>query len=207
MLSYTFRMLSQQFGASFIFIESYCTFLFKVYIKPNRISDTLLTSKMELFATISFCKVIFCRFKILYKQHCPVSVFFVSARYWFQFVPRDFTWKHLRWCFLRQQLLLMLYSNGQFYCTHSFFLRVSCFLCQSLLSLSRSRWFYLVPDGSSLFQVVPACSSQFQVFSTHLKLFLVLACTLQDTCAAFLLFLQVEIMRSHDCPSMSVYTN
>ena len=170
MLSYTFRMLSQQFGASFIFIESYCTFLFKVYIKPNRISDTLLMSKMELFATISFCKVIFCRFKILYKQYCPVSVFFVSARYWFQFVPRDFTWKHLRWCFLRQQLLLMLYSNGQFYCTHSFLLRVSCFLCQFVAEsisfqvvLPCSRWLQFVPGSSSLFQLVPGIFNSFKL--------------------------------------------
>ena len=64
MFSYTFRKLSQQFCASFIFIESCSAFLFKVYINPNRIWDTLMTSKMELFPTIGFCKVILCRFMI-----------------------------------------------------------------------------------------------------------------------------------------------
>ena len=81
------------------------------------------------------------------------------------------------------------------------------FSVNSLLSLSRSRWFHLVPGGSNSFKVVLACSSWFQVVSTYFSLFLVLVCTLQDTCAAFLLFLSVKIMRSRDCSSMPVYTN
>ena len=76
MLSYTFQMLSQQFGKSFIFFESCCAFLFKVYIRPNRIQDTVPTSKMELFVKIGIYKLIFCR--LLYTQHCPVSFLCVS---------------------------------------------------------------------------------------------------------------------------------
>ena len=39
------------------------------------------------------------------------------------------------------------------------------FYVNSLLSLSRSRWFHLVPGGFNSFQVVPACSGQFHLIS------------------------------------------
>ena len=65
----------------------------------------------------------------------------------------------------------MLYSIGQCYCTHSFFLRVSCFLCQFVaVSVSFevvspcSRWFQFVPGSSSLFHLVSGATMLSPVF-------------------------------------------
>ena len=69
---------------------------------------------------------------------------------------------------------------------------ISCFFVSFLLSPSRSRWFQVIPDGSSLFQVVPAC------FLACCSSFLILVCMyahqgvtlpLNCTCCTFSLFL------------------
>ena len=53
MISYTFGILSYYFETSLIFLEIYCAFLFKVYIKQSQIWGTLPASEMELFGTIA----------------------------------------------------------------------------------------------------------------------------------------------------------
>ena len=60
----------------------------------------------------------------------------------------------------------MLYSIGQCCCMHSFFVRVSCFLCQFIaefFSFQRvspcSRWLQFVSGISSLFQMVSGSSN------------------------------------------------
>ena len=60
-------------------VKSCFAFLSKVYIKYSRISDTLPTSKMELFVTIGIFKVICCRLMILYTQYCSVGVFIFAS--------------------------------------------------------------------------------------------------------------------------------
>ena len=134
MFSYTFRKLSQQFCASFIFIESCSAFLFKVYINPNRIWDTLMTSKMELFPTTGFCKVILCRFMILYTHYCPMSVLLVP------FCCRCFHRKTSEMVLLLTIAIAnvvfywAMLLRAQFLPTNFFF-----FFVNPLLSLSRSR--------------------------------------------------------------------
>ena len=69
----------------------------------------------------------------------------------------------------------MLYSIGQWYYTHSFFLKFLVFCVNSLLSPSHSRWFQFVPSSSSLFQLVPGSSNSFQLvhcFSVYVLIFL-----------------------------------
>ena len=108
MFSCTFRMLSQQFGTSLIFIESCFGFLFKVYINQSRIWDTQPTSNMELFVTIGICKVIFSRLVILRTQHCPQQNIFICVS--LLMVPFPSKWFQLQtseMCSL-WQLLLML---------------------------------------------------------------------------------------------------
>ena len=170
MFCQTFRKLSQQFGASFFFIESSCAFLFKffylkVYIKPSRIWDTLPISKMGLYATIGLCKVIFCRFITLYTQYCHMSVVFVSALYWFHFVPGSSTCKHLAIANVVFYCLMLLHA--QFLPTSFLFfasIRCSVYLVSSSLTLFRVvpfrfRQFQLVLAGSSQFQRISTCSS------------------------------------------------
>ena len=73
-----------------------------------------------------------------------------------------FRWLNLKtseMVLLVTKLSLMLCSTEQWYCKHSFILWISCFCLSSLLSSSRSRWFHLVPGGSSLFQLVPHFST------------------------------------------------
>ena len=125
---------------------------------------------MELIVAIGICKV-----------DCATSVFFVSAHYWFHSAPDGSTYQHLRWYSLWQMLLLMLYSIWKWYCTGSFFLWISYFLCQFVAeSISvqvipaRSRWFQLVSGDSSSFQLVPARSCSF-----------VLVCTFKILCDWF----------------------
>ena len=61
----------------------------------------------------------------------------------------------------------MLYSTRQCYCMHSFFLQVSCFLCQFV---AQSISFQLVspcsPGSFSLFQLVPGSSNSFRLVSS-----------------------------------------
>ena len=98
----------------------------------------------------------------------------MSLHYWFSSVLSDFTCEHLRWCSLWKYLLLMLYSIGQWCCTHIYFLWISCFLCHFIcrvhLLAGSFTLFQVVPcsstfiDGSSsLFQLVPAGSRWFQL--------------------------------------------
>ena len=44
---------------------------------------------------VIFKIVIFCKLMILYTQYYPMSVFFVSACYWFHSIPGGSTCKHL----------------------------------------------------------------------------------------------------------------
>ena len=76
--SYMCQMLSQQHKPYF-YGKLFCFFIFKVYIQQNQIWDTLPTSKIELFATIVICKVMFCRLTILYIQYYPMSVFICTT--------------------------------------------------------------------------------------------------------------------------------
>ena len=144
-----------------------CAFKFKVYIKPDRIWDTLLTSKMGVFATIGFCKVIFCRF-ILYTQclFC-VSLLLVLFR--------------SRWFHLQASEMILFgtiaTANVAFY--WAMLLQAQLLPTSFLFFVSLSCWVYLVSGDFTFFQMVP----------THFSLFLVLSCTLQDTCTTFLLFL------------------
>ena len=79
-----------------------------------------------------------------------MSAFFVSPHYQFHSVPGSSTRKHLRWCFLQQQLVRTV-SYYEFPVFH----------ISSLLSSSRFRWFQLVAGGLSPFQLISGGSSLF----------------------------------------------
>ena len=130
---------------------------------------------------IGIFKVIFCWLMILYRQYSPMSVFFVSASYWFHSIPGGNTYKRLRWCSFWQQLLLILYSIGQLYCRHSLFYEFLVFCISLLLSSSHSKWFHLVPGGSNSSRMIPASSSSLQVVPVCSNLFLILECTYSDS--------------------------
>ena len=158
-LNVQFRMLSQQFGANFIFTKSCFAFFSKVY--HSRIWDTLPTSKMEFFVTIGIYKVLFCRLMILYTQYSCISVFiFVSS------LPAPF---RSRWFHLQASEMVFFvtitFANVVFYWVmvlHVQFLSINFFffLCQSV---AESISLQVVPGNSSLFKVVSARSRQFQL--------------------------------------------
>ena len=129
---------------------------------------------MQLLVSIGIFKVIFCRLMILCTQYSPMSVFFVSASYWFHSVSGGSTCQHLRWCSLWQLLLLIFYSFGQATGLSYEFLAISC--ANLFLNASRSKWFHLVTGCSSSFHMVPARSRLFQVVPACSSLFLLLLC-------------------------------
>ena len=136
-------------------------------MKYTRIWDTLPTSKMELFVTISIYKVIFRRLMILYTQYSFMSVFICVSSLPAPFCSR---WFHLQ----ASEMVLFVtitITNIVFYwemVLHVQFLPMNFFFfcVNSLLSPSRYRWFQVVPARSRWFKlllVVPARSSWFQL--------------------------------------------
>ena len=86
-------------------------------------------------------------------------------------VPFRFRWFHLHTSEVVLFVTIAIANVAQLHsCTHSFFLRFSCFLCQFVAeSISFqvvspwSRWFQFVPGSSSLFQLALGSSNSFQL--------------------------------------------
>ena len=174
MFNCTFQILSQQFGANLIFIESFIDFLFKVYIKQGWFWDTLPTSKMELFVIVG--KVIFCRLVIFYTRYYPMSIFsFVSSL----LVRLCSRWFHLQ---ASEMVLIVtitiVFCWAMVYTAHTVssyeFLTFWCQFDAQSISLQ------MVPGSFGSFQLGPACSRQSHFFSGSSSQFQVV-----PACSAF----------------------
>ena len=125
-------------------------------MRHSQIWDTLPTSKMELFVTISIYKVIFCRLILLYTQYSSMSVFTCASSLLAPFCSR---WFHFQMVFF----VTITIANITFYwdmVLHVQFLPMNFFFVSvsSLLSPYRYRWFQVVPARSRWFQLVPPFS-------------------------------------------------
>ena len=106
---------------------------------------------MEFFVTIVICKIVSCRLMILYTQYSPKSVFHLQTSEMVLFVTITIT--NNCWLFLLDNDVVRTICSYEFL----------DFYVSSLLNPSRSRWFQVVPGGSSSFMVFPACSRWFQL--------------------------------------------
>ena len=100
---------------------------------------------------------------ILYTQYYPVSVFFchlVTGSIPFQVVPPA-SMQDAAFCENSYYYFCVLLGNAIARTVSSYEFLVFC--VNSLLSLSRSRWFHLVLGSSNSFQVVPGSSYLFQL--------------------------------------------